>query len=564
MAPPAPAVSTLEHLRPYRVLLVLIAGGNAAFALARALDGAAAHDPVGLRAAVSGLALVVALTMPHVRVLRRHARALLYGVAYVLISASTLLCVWNEFAPSYAVGYLALVATLGLGGAVTSTRTGAMTGVLAASVVLPLAGLAATDAPDIGRAAFVLSLLTTAVVAVVVAHERTRARARFVAEQALYRSVFERASDALYVADGATRRVLDANPAYLRLSGYSLAELRVLRIDDLIDAGDGERSVADNFAATRQAGTFEIGLRRLKTRDGRAADIDVSATWIESDSDPAGGLVSVVARDATQRLATERALRDAVTEADAARTRAEELLRLKTSFLSNMSHEIRTPLTGILGYAELLADETTGDAADMVAVIARSAARLHRTLNSVLDLARLESDGQPACAVPVDLVAEVEASFETLRPLAEACGLTLRCDAPGDDAEPVWASAEPGAVARILDNLVGNALKFTDVGGVTVRVAQTGDRAVLAVADTGPGIPEAFRPALFAEFEQASTGHARTHEGSGLGLAITKRLVEGLGGTIGVESEVGHGATFTVTLPAGLPAAERAAVAEAA
>lgn len=330
MASPVSAVSSSEQIRSYRVLLVLIAGGNAAFAAAHVLDGAASHDPAWLRAAVSGLALAIAVAMPRVAVVRRHGRAVLYGVAYALVGASTLLCVWNAFAPSYALGYLALVAALGLGGAVTSRRPGALVGLMAASAALPLAALAATHTPGVGRAAFVLSLLTTALVAAVVARERARAQARFAAEQALYRSVFERASDGLYVADATTRRILDANPAYLRLSGYALAELQALRVDDLIDASEGGRSVADNFAATRRAGTVEIGLRRLKTRDGRAADIDVSATWIEGDGD--GGLVSVVARDATARLATERALRDAAAEADAARARAEELLRLKTSF----------------------------------------------------------------------------------------------------------------------------------------------------------------------------------------------------------------------------------------
>jgi PAS domain S-box-containing protein len=559
MAPPGPSPPGPDPVRPYRLLFALIAVGNVAFALAHRLEGAATADPLWLRLAVSGPAAALALATFRVRFVRRHARALLYGAAYGLVGVSTVVCVWNGFAPSYALGYLALVAGLGLGGAITSERTSAVEGVMVAATLLPIVGFAFTPVPGVGWAALALSLVTTAGVAVAVARERARVAALRAGEEARYRSVFERATDGIYLADAATRRVLDANPAMLRLTGYALGAIRRLRIDDLIDVAPGERTVEENVALAQDIREMVVGPRRIRTGSGHLVDTEVSATVI--DIGDGADTICVVVRDATERRKTERALREAASDAETARARAEELLRLKASLLANMSHEIRTPLTGILGYADLLADEVTGEAREMVDTIARSADRLHRTLNSVLDLARLDADNGPLDGRPVDLAAEAAAAVAALLPLACARGLTLTAEAT---APSIWARAEPGAVARVLDNLVGNAIKFTVAGGVTVAVTSDGERATMTVRDTGPGIPEAFQPVLFDEFRQASTGHARTHEGAGLGLAITKRLVDRLGGTITVESEAGHGTAFAVALPASpppVPAGRQAAVA---
>ncbi len=549
MALPAPASTRPDTLRSYRLLFVLIAGANAALALAHHLDGADAADPLWIRLGVSGLALALGATVETVGIVRRHARMLVYSAAYVVVAVSAALLAWNAFAPSYALGHLAVVAALGLGGAVTSRRSGAVQGLMAAAVLLPLAGLALAPAPPgIEPATFLLSLFLTAGIAAVLARERARIAARIDGQQARYQSVFDQVADGIYLADAASRRILDANPAMLRISGYSLDALRRLRIDDLIAVGPGETPVEDNVRAVQALRAIVLPPRRMRTASGKLLDVEVSATVI--DTGDGADTMCVVVRDATERTRAERALCQAAAEAETARTRAEELLRLKASFLANMSHEIRTPLTAILGYADLLAEEVSGDAREMVAVISRGATRLHRTLNSVLDLARLDADQRPLDAVPVDLATEANAAVAALLPLARARGLEITAVAPHG---PVWASADPSAVARILDNLVGNAIKFTAAGRGTVAGASDGPNATLSVCDTGPGIPDAFRASLFDEFRQASTGHGRTHEGSGLGLAITHRLVERLGGAIAVESVEGCGTTFTVSLPGAVP-----------
>ncbi len=191
----------------------------------------------------------------------------------------------------------------------------------------------------------------------------------------------------------------------------------------------------------------------------------------------------------------------------------------------------------------------SGDAGDMVTVISRGATRLHRTLNSVLDLARLDADQSPLGVAPVDVADEARTAVALLMPLAEARGLTIVAETDG----PAVALAEAGALARVLDNLIGNAIKFTEAGTVTVTVVRDEAHVRVAVRDTGVGIPEAFRGILFSEFRQASNGHGRTHEGSGLGLAITQRLVARMGGEISVETAEGEGSTFTVALPAASP-----------
>ena len=210
-----------------------------------------------------------------------------------------------------------------------------------------------------------------------------------------------------------------------------------------------------------------------------------------------------------------------------------------------MSHEFRTPLTAILGFAAILADEAPADLRDYAEIIGRGGRRLLGTLDAVLDLAQIEAGELTVSPEPVDLYAEVGRACASLGPLALEKGLEIRFV-----GEPACALADQRAVGRILDKLIGNAVKFTSEGSVTVEVGETEGRVGLRVSDTGAGIAPEFLSDLFDEFTQESEGHHRAYEGSGLGLTITKRLVALMGGEIGVESEKGVGSAFTVVLPA--------------
>ena len=233
--------------------------------------------------------------------------------------------------------------------------------------------------------------------------------------------------------------------------------------------------------------------------------------------------------------------------------RAESLAqidRAKTDFFTNVSHEFRTPLTLLLGPAEdALSDDQDPLPATQrqrLEVVHRNAQRLLKLVNSLLDFSRLESGRVVSHVEPVDLsryTAELAAMF---RAAVERGGLSLTVDCPPLD-RPVRVDREQWA--KIVLNLLSNALKFTFEGGITVAVHQDGDRTVLTVRDTGVGIPEAEQPRLFERFHRVHGVRSRTFEGSGIGLALVAELAAVHGGDVSVASQVGEGSTFTVRVP---------------
>lgn len=229
-----------------------------------------------------------------------------------------------------------------------------------------------------------------------------------------------------------------------------------------------------------------------------------------------------------------------------AREVMEEMGQLKTTFLSNISHEIRTPLTSIIGFAEILEGDLQSEQCEFARLIGRSGRRLMETFNAVLDLAQLEAQSLHLIPQPVPICQAVQEVVQPWYAVAASQDLTLRLEADVQD-ETIYL--DPAYVGRVLNNLIDNAIKFTDAGEVVLRVALTPQRVELTVADTGIGIGADFLPYLFDQFAQESTGMARSHEGSGLGLYLAHRLVEMMGGTITVESQKGVGSTFHVSLP---------------
>jgi signal transduction histidine kinase len=233
----------------------------------------------------------------------------------------------------------------------------------------------------------------------------------------------------------------------------------------------------------------------------------------------------------------------------AERDRAEEMARLKTAFLTNMTHEIRTPLSGIIGFAQVLHEELDDERQEFAGHIQTAGKRLMTTINSVLDLSRLQADKASLHMAPLNASNVVIDTLKVLNPLAQNKELDLRVDVP----EGIIATLDEKALETVVNNLVGNAFKFTEKGFVGVRLSPEGADLALSVSDSGIGISPDFIPMLFDEFRQEHMGADRPAEGSGLGLAITARIVEKMNGRIEVESEQGSGSTFTVIFEGALP-----------
>src|SRR4051812_43140932 len=251
-------------------------------------------------------------------------------------------------------------------------------------------------------------------------------------------------------------------------------------------------------------------------------------------------------------------LTTAITNAQAyeeERRRAEslaELDRAKTAFFSNVSHEFRTPLTLLLGPLEEILAAPEGEALpesrELLTVVRRNGQRLLKLVSSLLDFSRLEAGRVQAVYEPVDLAATTAELASQFRAAIEKAGLRLTIDCP-PLPEPVFVDRDMWE--KIVLNLLSNAFKYTLQGEIEVSLRAAEGAAVLAVRDTGTGIPAAELPSLFNRFHRVEGARGRTHEGTGIGLALVQELARLHGGTAGVESVYGDGSTFTVAIPLG-------------
>jgi PAS domain S-box-containing protein len=364
--------------------------------------------------------------------------------------------------------------------------------------------------------------------------QRRRANRLLQESEARFRAVSENAAELIAILDrkGALRHAYGAAEA---ITGFTAEELKDVEGMERIHPQDRHELVATwREERTRPGEIFQVEFR-FRHRDGAWRFLSVQGRNLLDQPGVEGILVNV--RDVTQRRQSERELLRA-------KEQAEEMVELKNAFLANMSHEIRTPLTAIMGFADALLREMSGQEQEFARLIRDGGKRLSETLNSVLALARLEANESELALETVNVRDVVEETVELFRSMVEQEDLALQVDVE----DGVWAHADRGALMRILNNLVSNAVKFTEEGTVRIRVRGGDDSVLLHVEDTGIGINETFQDELFDEFKQESTGRDRNYEGTGLGLTITERLTELMDGEISVNSEKGEGSVFTVRL----------------
>lgn len=320
---------------------------------------------------------------------------------------------------------------------------------------------------------------------------------------------------------------------------------------------------------TASAHAVTYGERTYVAKDGRRIPVSFSSSVMRTDEGAINGIVCV-AQDITERkrweqeleaakeaaesanrdlVETNRHLEDATKFAQDMARQAESANAAKSDFLAMMSHEIRTPLNGILGFSQLLLEDEalTRDQKDFVDTIYTSGNALLTVINDILDFSKIEAGRMDLETIDFDLVSVVESVGDVLKQKVAEKGLELNCFV--DHHVPSRLRGDPSRLRQVLLNLAGNALKFTERGEVVVEGKleyETKETVTVRfeVRDTGIGIPEDRLSVIFDKFTQVDGSTTRKYGGTGLGLAISKKLVEMMGGEVGVESEVGKGSTF--------------------
>lgn len=349
-----------------------------------------------------------------------------------------------------------------------------------------------------------------------------------------YRSLIEVQGD--LIVRRSEGRIVYANAAYAALIGMSETEA----------VGSVEQP---RVRSARPAQALPGGARVVD----ECIEIDGGErwlSWVETVVPVVAGktVLQRVGREISGRIATEKALEEA-------RSRAEEASAAKSRFLATVSHEFRTPLNGILGMADLLGDtKLDPEQATYVKALRSSGEALLGLVDDILDFAKVEAGKLELADAPFDPAALIEDVTELMAPRAQAKGIEI---------STLLGLALPGRLVgdaerlrQILLNLVGNAVKFTQAGGVGIEADIAAEQFVVAIADTGPGIPAERLATIFEEFEQGGmTGH-RDQAGTGLGLAIARRLARAMGGEIEASNRAEGGALFRLVLPLRAGAAE--------
>jgi len=377
----------------------------------------------------------------------------------------------------------------------------------------------------------------------------TEANAAVARSEARFRQLAENAQDMIIHSN--MRGIIQyASPGCTAMVGFTPEEL-VGREGMFIVHQDDREAVRAivveqlaHLAANHDNGPSRVEYRAV-CKDGRVI-------WLESrpglQHDPLTGKVTGITdivRDVTEQKAMESQLREARNEAEAAAA-------VKGEFLANMSHELRTPLTSVLGFARLVDDEPnlSTDGRRYIGRVLSGGKALLATINDILDFSKLEAGQLELKLAATDPAQVIDDALALFSLETDAKGVALRAE--GLEDLPADLLLDGARLRQVLLNVIGNAVKFTEVGAITVTAAYDAndERLSVSIADTGPGIAPEDADLLFRRFSQVDAGLTRKHGGTGLGLAICKGLVEAMNGQIGVVSTLGQGACFSFDVSA--------------
>ncbi|WP_298836692.1 PAS domain-containing hybrid sensor histidine kinase/response regulator [uncultured Roseobacter sp.] len=381
-----------------------------------------------------------------------------------------------------------------------------------------------------------------------------RSSARLAQANARMNTVLSTSLDGVIVSD-AEGKVIQFNPAAEAIFGYTEADVRGRSVGELVvpphlrDAHDEGMERMQRGGDRHVVGKGRVQLEAMRA-DGAVFPVELA---LQSATDESGEIVIGFLRDISRRVANEQ-------ELISARDRALAGQKAKDDFLTVMSHEIRTPLNGIIGNLSLLGDtRLSADQKQFIRNMEISGEVLLSHVNSVLDIARYEAGKMTVTREPVDLGALVQEIVDSQSGSAAERGNVIEWQWLGTPVP--WVRTDGPKIRRILLNLVGNAIKFTKDGRVSVEVEIDGEDDQTGapfyefrVIDTGVGIAQEDAGKVFEDFHTTDPSLGRVADGTGLGLGIARRLARALGGTVGVESEPGEGSVFWVRLP--LPASD--------
>jgi PAS domain S-box-containing protein len=365
--------------------------------------------------------------------------------------------------------------------------------------------------------------------------DRKRAEEAVRESEAQFRSIFVSSLDGIIVtsADG---RILSANPAACEMLGRTEDQLRMLDPGVVVDLTD-ER-LAALLGAPRTSGPPHADVR-MRRADGSGFPAEITCSAFQD----ADGVTrtSMIIRDVSDRWQADAELRRAKQDAETAN-------QAKSEFLSRMSHELRTPMNAVLGFAQLLGMDVTGEQQESVQQIRNAGRHLLNLINEVLDLSRIEAGELSLSTEPVLVEELIGEAVALMAPVAAAASVTIRTTREPGRRHHVLADRQ--RMRQVLLNLLSNGIKYNEPGGsVSIECHDDGVGALrIAVQDTGIGISAADQTRLFTPFERLSAAGSAI-EGAGVGLALSLRLTQAMGGRIMVDSAAGRGSTFTVLLP---------------